>query len=112
MPAVVTPEGFQAHQGFVSRATPELARSLEAALRLPAGGFHRFTAFGLARASRRRVVHPLPMTLQTVPLGWHRRAFRFTKSFDPWAQVIQARGLDLRAFVRSRACESADDSTK
>jgi hypothetical protein len=51
VPAVVTPGGFQAHQGFVSRATPELARSLEAALRLPAGGFHRFTAFGLARAA-------------------------------------------------------------
>ena len=39
VPAVVAPEGFQAHQGFVSGEGPELAGAFEAALVLAAGRF-------------------------------------------------------------------------
>ena len=38
VPAAVTPEGFQAHEGFVALHGPELTCALEPALVLPAGG--------------------------------------------------------------------------
>lgn len=37
MPAGVAPEGFEAEQGFIAGAAPELAGALEAALVLAAG---------------------------------------------------------------------------
>jgi len=37
MPAVITPEGFQTHQTFIARETPELSGTFEAALILPTG---------------------------------------------------------------------------
>jgi hypothetical protein len=48
VPAVIAPEGFQTEQAFIACPAPELARALESALRLSAGGFHRTTATGLA----------------------------------------------------------------
>ena len=39
VPAAIAPEGFQAHESFVSVDGPELAGALETALVLSAGGF-------------------------------------------------------------------------
>jgi len=41
---MVAPEGFPAHQAFISDATPKLTGAFESALVLPAGRFHRATA--------------------------------------------------------------------
>jgi hypothetical protein len=51
MPASVAPEGFQTHQGFVSRTTSKLSRSLEAALFLAgtAAGLRHLGALEEAR---------------------------------------------------------------
>jgi hypothetical protein len=39
VPAVVAPEGFEAHESLVALEGPELTCALEPALVLPAGGF-------------------------------------------------------------------------
>jgi hypothetical protein len=39
VPAAISPEGFQAHEGFVTSGGPELAGAFETALVLAAGGF-------------------------------------------------------------------------
>ena len=44
LPAAVTPEHFQTHQGFVACLTAELSGPFEAALGLPAGCFDRTAA--------------------------------------------------------------------
>jgi len=41
MPTVVAAESFQAHERFIARLRPELARPFEARLVLPTGQFHR-----------------------------------------------------------------------
>jgi hypothetical protein len=48
MPAAVAPECFQAHQSFISRATPELSWAFEAALILATSGLDGSAAQGLS----------------------------------------------------------------
>ena len=71
MPTAVAPEHFQTHEGFVAGLTPELARSLEAALRLPTGGFHRATPNGFARPPSCPVVHALLMFVEVFHFFGH-----------------------------------------
>ena len=88
VPAVVAPEGFQTHQTFITGTTPELAGALEAALLLPAGGFHRAAALRFARAPRRRIVHPLTMAFQIGYFGGHGLPLLFAQSFGQHPQVV------------------------
>ena len=71
MPAAVAPEHFQTHEGFVARLTPELPRSLEAALSLPTGGFDRATANGFARPPSSPIVHSLLMLVEVFHFFGH-----------------------------------------
>src|SRR5438093_9186208 len=78
VPTVVAPEGFQTPQSFVARTTPELARSLEAALVWSAGGFHRAAALRFAGPPRRRrIVHPPTMAFQIRHFGFDSLTFLF-----------------------------------
>ena len=83
MPAFVAPEGFPAHQGFVSRTTPKLSRPLEAALILPARGFPRATALRFASAPGLGVIHPLLVALQIAQFGFHRLTLLVAQPFWP-----------------------------
>src|SRR5690349_10913060 len=71
MPTTVAPEGFQTHQSFVTCATPELARTLEATLILPASRFHCPAALRFTRTLRRRVIHALAMIFKIGHLRFH-----------------------------------------
>src|SRR5450756_2437536 len=88
VPSVVAPEGFQTHQSFIAGTTPELAGSLEAALILSAGGFHRAAALRFARPPRRRIVHPPTMAFQIGYFGLHRLPLLLAQSFGQRAQVL------------------------
>ena len=72
MPPAIMPESFQTQQGFVSGAAPKLAWTLEAALRLPAGGFNGSAADRFTGMSCRSVIHPLFMCLEVIKLFDHR----------------------------------------
>jgi hypothetical protein len=81
MPAVVAPEGFQAHESFIPGASPELARTLESALILAAGRFDGPAADRFAGPSRGSVVHSVPMVFQISQLGFGGLAFLSAQSF-------------------------------
>src|SRR5882724_7192009 len=93
VPAVVAPEGFQTHQGFIPSETPKLAGSFEAALGLTTGGFDRAAANGFARSSSGAIVHALLMFVKIVYLPGDRlgggpcgqtgqRRFELSDDFD------------------------------
>ena len=88
LPAVVAPEGFQAHQAFIAGATPELARTFEPTLVLPTGRFHRATALRVARLPRRGTVHPPAMAFQISDFGLDHLPFLFLQSLGQRAQVL------------------------
>lgn len=69
MPATVAPEGFEAEEGFVAGAAPELARALEAALALAAGGFDGAAVERFAAEAACPIVHPRLMFVEVVHLG-------------------------------------------
>ena len=71
MPAAIAPEHFQTHESFVASLTPELARSLKAALSLPTGGFHRATPNGFARTPSGPVIHSLLMFVEVCHFFGH-----------------------------------------
>src|SRR5512136_2984344 len=71
VPAAVAPEGLQTEQGFVAGPAPELARSLEPALRLSAGRLHLPATDRFASPQRGPIVHPLPMFVKVVYLPGH-----------------------------------------
>ncbi len=89
MPTTIAPEGFQTHQSFVTHATPELARTLEATLVLSAGRFYCTAALRFTRAPCRRVIHPLPMVFQIGHLRFHSLSFLVAQSFGQAVQVVQ-----------------------
>ena len=72
MPAMVAPEGFQTHQCLVACLTPELARSFEAALGLPAGRFNGTAANGFAAPDSGAIVHARFMFVKIIDLPRHR----------------------------------------
>ena len=92
MPASVAPEGFQAHQGFVSRTTPKLSWSLETTLILTAGRLHRPAALRFPGTPRRIVIHPFLVTFQIVQFGFHRLTLFLTQPFGHSAQIVEQRG--------------------
>lgn len=74
MPAAIAPEGFQAHQGFISGPAPKLARAFEAALILPTGGLDRTAAQRLSASFGEVIVQPVAMGLEVFQLRLRRRA--------------------------------------
>src|SRR3974377_112177 len=92
MPALVTPEGFQTHQGFIAHTTPELTRAFESALILSAGRFHGAAALGFSGAPCGSVVHSLPVALQILQFGFNRLTLVSAEPFGQSLQVIEQRG--------------------
>jgi hypothetical protein len=88
VPTGVAPERFQTHQSFIARTAPELAGALEAALILPAGGFHRAAALRFAGPPRRGIVHPPTMAFQLRHFSLHRLPFLLAQSFGQRAQIV------------------------
>jgi len=104
MPASVTPESFPAHQRFVSRPTPKLSRSLEAALILPAGQFHRAAALRFAGTPGGSVSHPSWVALQILQFGFHGLTLFPPQPFGQCSQMVQQGGRRPRlSFWSSKA---------
>jgi hypothetical protein len=92
VPAAVAPEGFQAHQGFVSGLTSNPSTSLEAALILPTCRFNRSAAQGLAALFGAPIIQSVAMAAKVfqLPLGFNAAPgaqtlgglFEFRDDFD------------------------------
>lgn len=102
MPAIVAPEGFQAHQTFVADQTPELSGSFEAALILPTGGFDGPAALRFAVPPGGGVVQP-PVGLRKPIAGQipnPRRAVGDHQHFGRLGQALALRfGTELCAQI-------------
>ena len=64
MPASIAPEGFQAHEGFVSGLAPKLSGPLEATLILPTSRFNSSAAERLAALFGGLIVQSMAMGLK------------------------------------------------
>lgn len=74
MPATISPEGFQAHQGFIAGSGPKLSRAFKAALILTAGGLDGTTAHGLSPFCGKVIIQPVAMGLEVFQFGLRNRA--------------------------------------
>jgi hypothetical protein len=88
-PATIAPERFQAHQRFIAGFGPELARTLEAALILPAGGFHRPAAQRFAPTLAVWVVEPRTIIFKISDLAFELRAGLGREAGERGTQVFE-----------------------